>query len=112
MKKLTTALLASGLVLSASACVAHPQLTTAETCERIRVVVSNPSASGGKTGMIRVANQIRAIEPVASDDLKAALGTILEYTDETVKDEPDAGKLSELKDQYEQAGSTYNKFCS
>lgn len=112
MKKLTTALLASGLVLSASACVAHPQLTTAETCERIRLVVSSPTASMGKTGMIRLANQIRAIEPVASDDLKSALESILEYTDEAVKDEPDAGKLSELQDEYDQAGSTYGKFCS
>ena len=47
MKKLTTALLAAGFVLSASAC-ASPQLTTAETCDRIKIVVSNPTNSRGQ----------------------------------------------------------------
>lgn len=111
MKKLTTALLAAGLVLSASAC-ASPQLTTAETCDRIKTVVSNPTNSVGKTGMTRLANQIRPIEAVSSDDLKSALRAILDYTDESIKDSPDTGKLNALKADYEQAGSTYTKFCS
>jgi hypothetical protein len=112
MKKLTTALLAAGLVLSASACVGHPQLTTAETCERIKIVLSSPSASQGKTGMVRVANQIRSIEPVASDDLKPAVQAILDFVDESGKDEPDSGKLAELKTGYDKAGSTYSELCS
>lgn len=111
MKKLTTALLAAGLLLSASACAAPTKLTTAETCERVRTVVSNPAGSTGKTGMIRLANQIRPIEAVSSDDLKPALRAILHYADESVKDNPDSERLKGLKTEYEQAGSTYNKFC-
>ena len=110
MKKLTTALLAAGFVLSASACAA-PQLTTAQTCDRIKTVVSNPSNSVGKTGMTRLANQIRPIEAVSSDELQPALQAILEYTDESAKEAPDEAKLTELKAGYEQAGSTYSKFC-
>lgn len=111
MKKLTTALLTAGLLLSASAC-ASPQLTTAETCDRIKIVVSNPTNSLGKTGMTRLANQIRPIEAVSSDELKPALRAILDYTDESVKDNPDAEKLTALKADYEQAGTAYTKFCS
>ena len=111
MKKLTTALLTAGLLFSASAC-ASPQLSTAETCDRIKTVVSNPTNSVGKTGMTRLANQIRPIEAVSSDDLKPALQAILDYTDESVKDNPDTEKLNALKADYEQAGSTYTKFCS
>ncbi len=112
MKKLTTALLAAGLVLSATACTASNQLSTAETCERIQSVVSNPANNAGKTGMNRLANQIRPIHAVASDDLKPALQSILEYTDEQAKEAPDEAKLSELQAGYEQAGSTYSQFCS
>ena len=111
MKKLTTAQLAAGFVLSASAC-ASPQLTTAETCDRIKIVVSNPTNSVGKTGMTRLANQIRPIEAVSSDELKPALRAILDYTDESAKNSPDTEKLNTLKADYEQAGSTYTKFCS
>lgn len=111
MKKLITAVLAAGLLLSASACSA-PKLSTAETCDRVKTVVSNPAASTGKTGMIRLANQIRPIEAVSSDDLQPALQAILDYADESVKDSPDAEKLNGLKTEYEKAGSTYSKFCS
>ena len=85
MKKFTTALFAAGLVVSATACTASNQLSTAETCERIQSVVSNPANNAGKTGMNRLANQIRPIEAVASDELKPG---------------------------YEEAGSTYSRFCS
>jgi hypothetical protein len=112
MKKLTTALLATGLLLSASACAPSSKLTTAETCDRIKTVVSSPANSIGKTGMIRLANQIRPIEAVSSDDLKPALQAILEYMDESAKDSPDEEKLAGLKAGYEQAGVTYSKFCS
>jgi threonine aldolase len=112
MKKLTTALFAAGLVLSATACTASNQLSTAETCERIQSVVSSPANNAGKTGMNRLANQIRPIHAVASDDLKPALQSILEYTDEQAKETPDEAKLSELQAGYEQAGNTYSQLCS
>jgi hypothetical protein len=111
MKKLTTALLAAGLLLSASAC-GSPQLSTAETCDRVRTVVSSPTGNMGKTGMIKLANQIRPIEAVSSNDLKPALQAILEYADESVKEHPDNAKLSELTAAYQEAGSTYSRFCS
>lgn len=112
MKKLATALIAAGLVVSATACTASNQLTTAETCERIQSVVSNPANNAGKTGMNRLANQIRPIHEVASDDLKPALESILEYTDEQAKETPDEARIAELQAGYEEAGSTYQKFCS
>jgi hypothetical protein len=111
MKKLTTALLAAGLLASASAC-ASPKLTTAETCDRINVVVSSPTGSMGKTGMTKLANAIRPIEAVSSDDLKPALQAILNYADESVKEHPDSGKLESLRADYQNAGQTYSKFCN
>jgi hypothetical protein len=112
MKKFATALIAAGLVVSATACTTSNQLTTAETCERIQSVVSNPANNAGKTGMNRLANQIRPIHAVASDDLKGALESIIEYTDEQAKETPDEDKLAELTADYEEAGSTYSQFCS
>src|SRR5215207_10031751 len=110
MKKLTTALLAAGLVLSASAC-AEEKLTTAETCERINAVVSSPTGNVGKTGMVRLANAIRPIEAVSSDDLQPALQAILNYADESAKDNPDSAKLEGLRAEYENAGSAYSQYC-
>jgi hypothetical protein len=49
---------------------------------------------------------------VASDDLKSALQSIIDYTDESAKETPDADKLSALQGGYEEAGSTYTKLCS
>ncbi|HET7140526.1 MAG TPA: hypothetical protein VFI36_10235 [Arthrobacter sp.] len=112
MKKLATALIAAGLVLSASACTAPTKLSTAETCERVKVVVSNPSANAGKTGLTRLANQIRPIHAVASDDLKPALGSIIEYTDEAAKENPDADKLAAMQSGYADASTQFQKFCS
>jgi hypothetical protein len=110
MKKITTALLAAGLLFSATAC-AEQQLTTAETCDRINAVISSPSGSAGKTGMTRLANAIRPIEAVSSNDLKPALHAIVSYADEAAKDEPDSEKLAGLRAEYENAGSTYTQFC-
>ena len=112
MKKLATVLFAAGLLASATACSASQQLSTTETCERIQSVVSNPANGAGKTGMNRLANQIRPIHAVASDDLKPALQSILEYTDEQAKETPDEAKLAELQSGYEQASGTYSRFCS
>ncbi|WP_458113978.1 hypothetical protein M1D88_07835 [Arthrobacter sp. R1-13] len=106
MKKLTTALLAAALTLSASACVAHPQLTNAETCERIRDVMSNPPT--GKTGAVNLANQIRTIGPVSSDDLKSTVQALVELTDESAKDSPDVEKQGELQ---AVAQKNFGEFC-
>jgi len=106
MKKLTTALLAAALTLSASACVAHPQLTNAETCERIISVMASPPA--GKTGQIRLGNQIRTIEPVSSDDLKSTVEKLLAYSNESAKAEPDTAKAAEF---FAEAQKTYAEFC-
>jgi hypothetical protein len=112
MKKLATALIAAGLVLSASACTAPTKLSTTETCDRVKAVVSNPATSAGKPGLIRLANQIRPIEVVASDDLKPALGSIIAYTDEAAKETPDAGKLAGMQSGYNDASTAFQKFCS
>ena len=110
MKKLTTALLAAGLLLSASAC-SSPQLSTAETCDRVRTVVSSPTGNMGKTGMIKLANQIRPIEAVASDDLKPALGSFIEYADEASKETPDEARLAEMQSNNEAANTALSSFC-
>ena len=106
MKKLTTALLAAALILSASACVAHPQLTNAETCQRIREIVSNPPAS--KTGAVNLANQIRTVGPVASDDLKTTVQALVELMDESAKESPDVKKQGELN---AEAEKNFAEFC-
>jgi hypothetical protein len=115
MKKLSTALLAAGLTLSASACVAHPQLSTPETCERIASVVA--SRPVGKTGMVNVANQVRTIEPVSSSDLKSTVQNLLDYadqtalldaTDESAKAKQDSEKVSKFLVDFQQG---YAEFC-
>lgn len=111
MKKFTIALFAAGLAVSATACTASNQLTTQETCERIQAVVSSPANNAGKTGMNRLANQIRPIHAVASDDLKPALESILEFTDEQAKEAPDEDKLADLSADYQEAGTTFSSLC-
>lgn len=111
MKKLATVLIAAGLVLSASACSAPTKLSTAETCSRVKAVLSNPATNAGKTGLVRLANQIRPIEAVASDDLKTALGSIIEYTDEQARETPDKDKLAGMESDYRAAGATFSEFC-
>ncbi|CAM3223023.1 hypothetical protein PSET11_01545 [Arthrobacter ulcerisalmonis] len=112
MKKFAIALITAGLALSATACSTSTQLTTKETCERIQSVVSNPSNNAGKTGLNRLANQLRPIEAVASDDLKPILSTIVEYSDEQAKETPDADKLADMQSDYQKAGSDFSQFCS
>jgi hypothetical protein len=112
MKKLTTALLAAGIIISASACSAPAKLTTEETCERIRIVGSDPSANVGKTGMIILANRIRPILAGASDELKPAVQAILDYTDESAKETPDEEKLTQLQEEYQKASTTFGQLCN
>lgn len=112
MKKITTAVLAAGLLLGTSACTATTQLSTAETCERVQAVLANPGNKVGKTGATQLANQIRPIEAVASDDLKPALASIVEYTDEASKAEPNEDVLTELSEAYGEATTTFTESCS
>lgn len=111
MKKLTTVLLAAGLLVSASACSAT-KLTTAETCDRVKNVVSSSAAGSEKYAMIRLGNQIRPIEAVSSDELQPVLQAILDFTDETAKEHPDTAKLQELQAEYQKAGTTFGQLCS
>jgi hypothetical protein len=112
MKILATVLVAAGLVFSASACTAPTKLSTAETCDRVKAVLSNPANNIGKSGLTRLANQIRPIEVVASDELKPALGSIIEFTDESAKETPDEAKLSGMEPAYQNAGTAFTQFCS
>lgn len=111
MKKFTTALIAAGLVLSASACTTPTKLSTSETCERVQVVLSNPANNAGKTGLVRLANQIRPIEAVASDDLKPALGSLLKYADEASKEAPDEDKLAKMQSTNKETSDALANFC-
>ncbi|MCA4134177.1 hypothetical protein [Arthrobacter sp. M4] len=112
MKKLAITVLAAGLALSATAC-SPTKLSNQETCERVNLVVSTPAGSNtGKAGTTRLANAIRPVEAVASDDLKPALRGILKFLDESIKKETDQAKLEELRPEYEKGVSTYNQFCS
>ncbi|MEZ2391636.1 hypothetical protein AB6813_19220 [bacterium RCC_150] len=111
MKKIITTVLAAGLLLSASACAASQQLSTADTCSRVKTVISNPTNSSDKAGTIRIANQIRPIAAVSSDELKSSLKAIVDYLDESVKDNPDSAKMDTLKAGYQNAGTNYAKYC-
>ncbi|MDJ0320169.1 hypothetical protein [Pseudarthrobacter sp. PS3-L1] len=111
MKKTATILFASTLVLGASACAATTQLSTAETCERVQVVLANPANSIGKTGMTQLANQLRPIHEAASDELKPALETIIEYTDAQAMEEPDADRLADMQSSYQDASAAFNASC-
>src|SRR4051812_6055783 len=71
MKKTLTVLIAAGALLGAAGCAASPQLTNEETCARVKTVVSAQSATSDKTGMNRVANQLRPITANASEALQA-----------------------------------------
>ncbi|WP_427130606.1 hypothetical protein [Pseudarthrobacter sp. S9] len=110
MKKILTVLIAAGALLSAAGCSA-PQMSNAETCARVKTVVSAPTASSDKAGMTRLANQIRPIKATSSDDLKGPLQAIIDFLDESARENPDSGKLQDLKAKYAEAGQTYTAIC-
>ncbi|MFE4194843.1 hypothetical protein ACFRJ9_03170 [Paenarthrobacter sp. NPDC056912] len=119
MKKLTTVLIAAGLLASATACSAQQQLTTAETCDRLGVAAAGIPSNVSPTAMTRVANAVRPIEPIASAEMKPVVTAILEFLDEQSKEEPtDAAKksereakLAELGAAYQEAGTKYGELC-
>ncbi len=119
MKKLTTVLIAAGLLASVTACSAQQQLTTAETCDRVSVVVASIPQNPSPTASNRAANAVRPIEPVASTEMKPVVTAIIEYLDEQAKEEPtDAAKkaeretrMQELELAFQEAGAKYGELC-
>jgi hypothetical protein len=112
MKKLSTAVLAAALLVSASACAAPtPQLTTEQTCDRVKIVASDSSANMGTAGMTILANRIRPIVGGASDDLKSSVQAFLDYADESAKETPDADKMVVLQEGYQKAATTFGELC-
>ncbi|MFC8039863.1 hypothetical protein ACFUOZ_10965 [Paenarthrobacter sp. NPDC057355] len=113
MKKLTTVLIAAGLLVSASACSAQQQLTTKETCDRVNVAAAGGiSQVPSQTLSNRAANAVRPIEPVASDEMKPVVTAILEYLDEQAKETPDEARMGELTEAFQEAGAKFGQLCS
>jgi hypothetical protein len=119
MKKLTTVLIAAGLIASASACSAQQQLTTAETCDRLNAVIPSFPQNPSQTIANRAANAVRPIESVASTDMKPVVTAILAYLDRQAEKEPtDAdkkaehqAKLEEATAGFQEAGTKYGELC-
>jgi len=111
MKKLTTVLIAAGLIASASACSAQQQLTTKETCDRIGVASASFPQTPSQTAANRAANAVRPIESVASDEMKPVVTAILEYLDEQAKANPDEARLGEVTSAFQEAGTKYGQLC-
>ncbi|MGR0160320.1 hypothetical protein [Paenarthrobacter nitroguajacolicus] len=111
MKKLTTVLIAAGLIASASACSAQQQLTTKETCDRVGVAAAGIPQSPSQTATIRAANAMRPIEPVASTEMKPVVTAILEYLDEQAKETPDEKRMGELTSAFQEAGAKFGELC-
>ena len=113
MKKLTTVLIAAGLLVSASACSAQQQLTTAETCDRVNVAAAGGiSQNPSRTLSTRAANAVRPIESVASDEMKPVVTAILEYLDEQSKENPNEERMGELTTAFQEAGAKFGQLCT
>lgn len=111
MKKTLTVLIAAGALLGAAGCSAAPQDTTEETCARIQTVGAGPTSNEDKAGMIRLGNRLRPIEATASGELQAPLHSIIEFLDESAKENPDSAKLQEMQASYTAAGQTLSELC-
>ena len=113
MKKLTTVLIAAGLLVSASACSTQQQLSTKETCDRVNVAATGGvSQTPSRTASNRAANAVRPIEPVASDEMKPVVTAILEYLDEQAKENPNEERLGEVTAAFQEAGAKFGQLCS
>ncbi|KRE80056.1 hypothetical protein [Arthrobacter sp. Soil763] len=110
MKKTLSVLIAAGTLLGAAACSA-PQMTSEETCSRVKAITTSPTSNADKFGMTRLANQIRPIQATASEELQDPLQSIVDYLDESAKKEPDTAKLDELKAGYTAAGQKLSQTC-
>ncbi|MET1064407.1 MAG: hypothetical protein ABWX85_05500 [Arthrobacter sp.] len=111
MKKTLTVLIAAGALLGAAGCSA-PQDTAPETCARIQSVGAGPTSSSDTTGMTRLANRLRPIEATASKELQAPLVSIIDFLDESAKENPDSAKLEQMHGTYTQAGQTLSQLCT
>jgi len=67
--------------------------------------------ANAKELMTILANRLRPIVAGASDELKPAVQAIIEFTDESAKESPDAEKLADLQDDYQKAGATFTELC-
>ncbi|WP_275776403.1 hypothetical protein [Paenarthrobacter sp. Y-19] len=113
MKKLTTVLIAAGLLVSASACSGQQQLTTKETCDRVNVAAAGGiSQNPSRTLSTRAANAVRPIESVASDEMKPVVTAILEYLDEQSKENPNEERMGELTTAFQEAGAKFGQLCT
>ena len=113
MKKLITAALAAGLLLSASACSA-PRIVHCGNLRpgQDRCVEPRGQHRQDRNDPASPTRSGRSSRVTPDDSAPALLQAILDYADESVKENPDAEKLNGLKTEYEKAGSTYSKFCS
>ncbi|MET3949810.1 hypothetical protein [Arthrobacter sp. UYEF36] len=111
MKKTLTVLIAAGALLGAAGCSATPQDTTEETCARVQTVGAGPTSNEDKAGMIRLGNRLRPIEATASEELQAPLHSIIEFLDESAKENPDSAKLQEMQASYTAAGQSLSELC-
>lgn len=112
-KKLTTALIAAGLVLGAAGCA--PPMSTAETCEKMTaIIVGNMfSGSGSSTeGMTAMIEQLEPMKATESPELKRMVVDSLNYLHESVKDNPDSLKESELSKKADESFSALEEVCS
>ncbi|MET1021904.1 MAG: hypothetical protein ABWX69_06865 [Arthrobacter sp.] len=111
MKKILTVLIATGALLGAASCSA-PQDTTQKTCTRIQGVGAGPTSNTDTAGMTRLANRLRPIESTASHELQAPLASIIDFLDESAKENPDSAKLEQLHGAYTEAGQTLSQLCT
>ena len=61
--------------------------------------------------MIRLANRLRPIEATASEELQAPLHSIIEFLDESAKQNPDSAKLAGAAGPYTAAGQNLSELC-
>lgn len=111
-KKLTTALLAAGLVLGAAGC-APPAMSTAETCEKMTAVITANMFSG--SSMERMTSMIEELEPMRateSPELKTWVVDTLNYLHESVKEDTDSLKESELSKKANESFAALDGVCS
>jgi hypothetical protein len=112
-QKLAIVVLAAGLLFGATGCT--PAMSTAETCDKMKtVVLGNLSMFGSgidkarKTGMI---DQLKPMEATESPELRAMVTDTIEYLQESVKDNPDSSKVSELSARANKSASAFTKIC-
>lgn len=109
-KKLTTTLVAAGLLLGATGCT--PAMSTSETCDKMKaVILGNFGTGADKTRKTAMIDQLKPMEATESPELKTMVTDTLAYLQESVKDNPDSSKVSELSTTANRSGSAFTKVC-